>query len=40
MGDIEPEGLPAVKLDPLLSMISKNNLIRREIWLVFKRETY
>ena len=26
MGDIEPEGLPAVKLDPLLSMISKNNL--------------
>ena len=26
MGDIEPEGLPAVKLDPLLSMISKNKL--------------
>ena len=26
MGDIEPEGLPAVKLDALLSMISKKNL--------------
>ena len=26
MGDIEPEGLPAVKLAPLLSMISKNKL--------------
>ena len=26
MGDIEPEGLPAVKLDPLLSMISKKQL--------------
>ena len=26
MGDIEPEGLPAVKLDPLLSMITKKQL--------------
>ena len=26
MGDIEPEGLPAVKLDALLSMINKKNL--------------
>ena len=26
MGHIEPEGLPAVKLDPLLSMVNKDNL--------------
>jgi len=26
MGDIEPEGLPAVKLDPLLSLKNKKNL--------------
>ena len=26
MGDIEPEGLPAVKLDPLLRMVNRKNL--------------
>ena len=35
MGDIEPEGLPAVKLKPMLSMIKQSYQIT--IWLISKR---
>ena len=38
MADIEPEGLPAVKLEPLLSMKKKNTYLMK-IWLASKKET-
>ena len=38
MGEIEPEGLPAVKLDPLLALIKKNTYLMK-IWLAIKKET-
>ena len=34
MGDIEPEGLPAVKLDPLLSLKNKKNLSDEQVYLM------
>ena len=37
MADIEPEGLPAVKLDPLLHLKRKNTYLMK-IWLVIKKE--
>ena len=38
MGEIEPEGLPAVKLDPLLALKKKNTYLMK-IWLAIKKET-
>ena len=38
MGEIEPEGLPAVKLDPLLTLKKKNTYLMK-IWLAIKKET-
>ena len=38
MGEIEPEGLPAVKLDPLLALKKKNTYLMKT-WLAIKKET-
>ena len=37
MADIEPAGLPAVKLEPLLTL-KRKNIYPMKIWLVFKKE--
>ena len=38
MADIEPEGLPAVKLNPLLTLKKKNTYLMK-IWSLSKKET-
>ena len=37
MADIEPPGLPAVKLEPLL-LLERKNIYLMKIWLLIKKE--